>query len=110
MRGSSICDSMNEERKQVFIGNLSYGATEEDVRKALQSLNVQALQVRIPFDRGRELPKGFAFVDLEPSADVESVIKALNGVLICGRPCRADHVRSKVSRPTTYQDIWEEDS
>jgi RNA recognition motif-containing protein len=99
---------MNEERKQVFIGNLSYGATEEDVKLAFTLQCVRVHRVRIPFDKQREMPKGYAFVDLDPSTNVDEVIKKIDGSMICGRPCRAAQVRSKVTQPESYKDVWED--
>jgi RNA recognition motif-containing protein len=85
--------------RRIFLGNLNYQAEESDLREAFQVLNIQIGDVCIPAD-GDGRRKGFAFVsiaDSEPLA-LSEIISVVDGVEICGRPCRAAWAKPKQDR------------
>lgn len=106
-------------RRQVFIGNLAYTATEADVSSTFSALGVQLEKVRVVTDRETGRPRGFAFVDLAPveSRSIEEVIEAVNDAMICGRPIHAGHAnnsdrpqgdgKGRHHRPRRESDNWE---
>lgn len=68
----------------IFVGNLSYDATDSDLRTAFERFgHVSAVQVMT--DRGTGKPRGFAFVRMPNMEDAEEAIARLNGSRICGR-------------------------
>jgi RNA recognition motif-containing protein len=71
--------------RNVFIGNLSYGATIEDVRAAFAGVgDLTGVRVPIDFETGRA--RGFAFVTYATEAEAQRAISELDGALILGRP------------------------
>jgi len=67
---------------KLFVGNLSYDASEEDVRKAFQSF--QPSEVIIITDRETGRPRGFGFVTL-PEDQAEAAKSEMNGFSLLGR-------------------------
>lgn len=72
----------------VFVGNLSWNATEDDVRAAFSECGT-ITNVRVPTDRETGQPKGFAFVDFEDTAATDAAV-ALSGTEVAGRAIRVD--------------------
>jgi RNA recognition motif-containing protein len=70
---------------KLFVGNLSYSITEQQLREAFSQQGRTVQSVRIAFDRETQRPRGFAFVEVATDADAESAIKELNGNPLAGR-------------------------
>jgi RNA recognition motif-containing protein len=70
---------------KLFVGNLSYQTTEEELRTAFSSSGRKVNTVRIMVDRETQRPRGFAFVEVATDADAESAIKDWNGTALNGR-------------------------
>jgi RNA recognition motif-containing protein len=69
----------------LFVGNLSYSTTEQELREAFAQSGRTVLSVRIALDRETQRPRGFAFVEVASDADAESAIKEWNGNMLSGR-------------------------
>lgn len=78
--------------RQLFLGNVAYAATEDDIRIALEGLGIRVDTIRIGVDRDTGNSRGFAFIDLrdDEPLGIDALIQTVSGLLICGRPCRAD--------------------
>ncbi len=70
---------------QIYIGNLSFGATEQDLRD-LFGAHGEVTAVFIPTDRESGRPRGFAFVTMATPEATTAAIEALNGQDCQGRP------------------------
>ena len=70
---------------QLFVGNLSFTATEEQLRD-LFSRHGRVSSVRIKTDRSTGRPRGFAFVTMSSDEDSEEAIARLSGLNFLGRP------------------------
>lgn len=80
----------------IFVGNLSYNATEDSVRSLFAEYgNVD--RVSIVTDRDSGQPRGFAFVEMSDGA--EAAINALNGYEMNGRALNVNEARPKGDRP-----------
>lgn len=92
--------SNNQNCVQLFVGNLDYYATEEDVSKIFTSLGVPVEKVRIPRENGNERSKGFAFVDVDSTCTMgfDEIKGVVEGVMIKGRPCRIDRPKERAPR------------
>ena len=64
--------------KKLYIGNLSYGSTPEQVR-ALFSQVGEVTDVTIITDRETGRSRGFGFVEMATPEDAQKAIEALNG-------------------------------
>jgi RNA recognition motif-containing protein len=77
----------------LYVGNLSYGATETQVREMFEEYgNIQSLSWITDRDTGRF--RGFAFVEMEDSS-ANAAMNALNGQMIDGREMRVNEARPK---------------
>jgi RNA recognition motif-containing protein len=66
-----------EKYLRIYIGNLGYDVTEEELRQ-LFSAHGQVESVSMIRDRDTNRSKGFAFVEMPSSAEAEAAIQTLN--------------------------------
>ena len=82
----------------IYVGNLSYQLTEEQLRAAFEAHGeVSSAKIIIDRDTGRS--KGFGFVEMPVSEEAEEAIKALDGQSIDGRPIRVNEARPRTDAP-----------
>ena len=82
--------------KKVYVGNLSFGATEDQVRDLFSEFgDIQSIAMINDRDTGRF--RGFAFVEMEDSA-ANAAIKALNGKEVDGRELSVNEARPREER------------
>jgi RNA recognition motif-containing protein len=70
--------------KNIFVGNLSFGATEDSVRTLFEAHGAVE-RVNIVTDRDSGQPRGFGFVEMTNDGDGDKAIAALNGKDLDGR-------------------------
>ena len=70
--------------KKLYVGNLSYRATEEDLLKKFGEIG-ECLSAKIALDRFTGNSKGFAFVEMASEEDAQEAIKKLNRTAMYGR-------------------------
>jgi nucleolin len=73
----------------VFVGGLSFGATEDDLRATFESCGAIG-NARIAWDRDMDRSKGFGYVDFEDADSVDAAVK-LTGTMIQNRAIRVDY-------------------
>jgi cold-inducible RNA-binding protein len=83
--------------KNIFVGNLSFGATEEAVRSAF-AVHGNVDRVSIVTDRDTGQARGFGFVEMSNDAEGNSAIAALNGADLDGRAMTVNEARPKAER------------
>ena len=78
----------------IFVGNLSYQTTQDDLHAAFAAYgNVE--RVNIITDRDSGQPRGFAFVEMTEKRDAETAISQLNGAELNGRALNVNEARPK---------------
>jgi RNA recognition motif-containing protein len=82
---------------RLFIGNLPYAATEEDIRSHFSAVGPPTQIVR-PLDRETGRARGFAFVEYGERALAEEAIKRFDGQLFMGRPLAVSEARARDDR------------
>jgi len=82
---------------KVFVGNLSYDTTEDELASLFSDLG-QVTEVFIPTDRNTGRPRGFAFVEFSDHSGVEQAIEKLDGHELKGRPIRVSEAQEKPRR------------
>ena len=80
--------------KNIFVGNLDFGATEEQVRSLFEAYGAVD-RVSIKTDRETGRSRGFAFVEMSGEAEAERAISALNGTNLGGRALNVNEARPK---------------
>ncbi|MEO8680538.1 MAG: hypothetical protein ABI665_15910 [Vicinamibacterales bacterium] len=82
---------------RLFVGNLPYQATEEDLRTHFSQVGAPTQIVR-PLDRETGRARGFAFVEYAERAPAEEAIKKFDGQLFMGRPLAVSEARAREDR------------
>ena|SRR5438270_13298902 len=82
---------------KIFVGNLSFGATEDTVR-ALFDTHGTVDRVSLVTDRETGRSRGFAFVEMNDDSQAQKAIAALSGREVGGRALTINEARPKVER------------
>lgn len=83
----------------IYVGNLSYDVSEDDVRDLFEKFgNVESIKLITDRDTGR--PKGFGFIDMSDE-DGNKAIKELNGQTFATRELVVNEARER--EPRSYQ-------
>src|SRR3984893_9853766 len=83
--------------KNIFVGNLNFGATEDAVRSLFESYGTVE-RVSIVTDRDTGQPRGFGFVEMTANAEADRAIAELNGRELDGRALNVNEARPKEDR------------
>ncbi len=87
---------------KIYVGNLSYEVTEEDLRQEFVAFG-EVTSVNVITDRDSGRPKGFAFVEMASKAEAEAAIAGLNGKALKARTIMVDEARPRTdSRERRY--------
>jgi RNA recognition motif-containing protein len=79
---------------KIYVGNLSYEVTEEDLRQEFVAFGeVTSVSVITDKDSGR--PKGFAFVEMASKSEAEAAITGLNGKTLKDRTVVVNEARPR---------------
>ena len=85
--------------KNIFVGNLSFGATEDAVRSLFAAYG-SVDRVNIVTDRDTGQPKGFGFVEMSTDEEAKTAIDTLNGKELSGRAVNVSEARPREERPS----------
>jgi RNA recognition motif-containing protein len=86
--------------KTLFVGNLPWSATEDDLTRAF-SQHGEVIAARVATDRDTGRSRGFGFVEV-PEEYAEAMIAAMNGADMGGRPLTVNEARPREDRPRRY--------
>jgi len=82
--------------KNIYVGNLPWSATEDEVRNAF-AVYGEVVSVRLVEDRETGRPRGFGFVEME-DAGADKAIEALDGSDFGGRTLKVNEARPRQPR------------
>ncbi len=78
----------------IYVGNLSYEVTEEDLKEAFKAFGeIETVKVILDNETGRS--KGFGFVEMSNNADAQSAIDDLNDKELKGRALKVNKARPR---------------
>jgi len=83
--------------KNIFVGNLDFGATEDSLRQLFTEYGTVD-RVSIVTDRDTGRSRGFAFVEMPEAQEADRAINALNGFFLGGRSLNVNEARPKTER------------
>lgn len=83
--------------KNIYVGNLPWNSTEEDVRSAFEAFG-EVYSVKLVNDRETGRPRGFGFVEMEDQGALEA-IESLDGSDFGGRNIKVNEARPRQPRP-----------
>jgi RNA recognition motif-containing protein len=83
--------------KKLYVGNLSYSTTEEDIRDAFAKIG-EVASAKLIIDPTNGRSKGFAFVEMTSDDDAQKAISSLNGTDLQGRTINVNEARPPQQR------------
>ena len=83
--------------KSIFVGNLDFKTSEEDVRQLFAAYG-WVDRVTIVRDRDTDQPRGFGFVEMASLEEGNKAIAALNGTLLGDRALNVNEARPRPER------------
>ena len=81
----------------IYIGNLSYSVTEDDLNTTFAEYG-SVKRVQVPTDRETGRVRGFAFVEMSSDDEETAAIEALDGAEWMGRTMRVSKARPRENR------------
>ena len=81
----------------IYVGNLSYQASEEELRSAFEQFG-EVSSASIINDRDTGQSKGFGFVEMPTQSEGEEAIKQLNGSELGDRNIKVNEARPRPDR------------
>jgi RNA recognition motif-containing protein len=84
--------------KNIYVGNLSYNATEDELRRAFEAFGTVS-SVSIVRDRETGRSRGFAFVEMPNDGEAGLAIEKMNLGEIAGRRVSVNEARPRQERP-----------
>ncbi|MFC1706120.1 RNA recognition motif domain-containing protein [Planctomycetota bacterium] len=83
--------------KNIYVGNLSFGSTEDDVRALFEQFG-DVQRVNIVMDRETGRPRGFGFVEMSDEAEGQAAIEKLDGTDLDGRTLKVNEAKPRAPR------------
>jgi RNA recognition motif-containing protein len=83
--------------KSVFIGNMNFHTTEDDLRTLFEPFG-EIGRIDIVNDLDTGLPRGFAFVDMADDVEAAKAIADLDGRELAGRHLRVNEAAPRLER------------
>lgn len=85
---------MEVDRMNIYVGNLSYEVSEDDVRKAFEDFG-SVDSVKIITDRYTGRSKGFGFVEMTDDDAAKTAISEMNDKEFMGRNLKVNEARPR---------------
>lgn len=83
--------------KKLYVGNLSYSTTEEDLREAFSKIG-EVASAKLIIDQTNGRSKGFGFVEMASDEDAEKAISTMNGTNFMDRTITVNEARPQAPR------------
>ena len=84
--------------KRLYVGNLSYSVTEDQLRNLFEQVGATE-KVTVITDRESGRSKGFGFVEMATDELAEEAIKRLNGTSFVNRTLTVNEAKPREERP-----------
>jgi len=78
----------------IYVGNLSYETTEQDLRQAFEAFG-QVTSANIISDKITGQSKGFGFIEMSAKEQAQAAIEGMNGKEIKGRAVNVNEARPR---------------
>lgn len=79
---------------KIYLGNLSYSISEDELRQALAPFGT-VTSVAIIKDKATGQSKGFGFVEMANGSEAKAAIEGLNGTMLKGRTVVVNEARPR---------------
>ncbi len=81
--------------QNLYVGNLSYDATEADIRDLFEEEGLTVVSVNLTMDRDTGRPRGFGFVEVDGEGAAQKAIEAFNERRFLGRNLTVNEARPR---------------
>ncbi len=89
----------------IFVGNISFDSTDEDVRQLCEAYGaVDTVNIITDRDTGRA--RGFGFVEMSNSREAQSAIQGLQGKALGGRALNVSEAKPREPRREPSRSRW----
>ncbi|HCS47182.1 MAG TPA: RNA-binding protein [Candidatus Aminicenantes bacterium] len=82
----------------IYVGNLSFSVTEEDLRTAFQAYGAVE-KAAVISDKMSGQSRGFGFVEMPNKDEAEKAMSMLNGKDLKGRTLKVNEAKARTDRP-----------
>jgi len=96
-KGFSKGTSQNMDNNKLFVGNLSFNTTENDLRDAFAP-HGNVFEINMMMDRDTGRPRGFGFITMSTPEEAQSAMNALNGKQLDGRALTVNMAKPREER------------
>ncbi len=86
---------------KLYVGNLSYNTTEDDLRTLFTQAG-QVASVAVIKDRDTGTSKGFAFVEMNTQAEAQKAVSMLNGFNLEDRELKVNLAKPREERSSGF--------
>lgn len=84
--------------KRIYVGNLSYQSTEEDLKELFQQAG-SVVDCQLMIDKFTSRSRGFAFVEMETAEEANKAVEMFNEQSLDGRNLRVNIAKPREERP-----------
>jgi len=84
----------------IYVGNLSYDATDVTIREAFESFG-EVTSARVIKDKYSGQSRGFGFVEMPAQSQAQTAIKSLNGKELLGKAISVNEARARADQGRT---------
>jgi len=84
----------------IYVGNLSYDATDETIKQAFEPFG-EVASARVIKDKYTGESRGFGFVEMPVQSQAEMAIKSLNGKELLGKQISVNEARARTDKGRT---------
>jgi RNA recognition motif-containing protein len=85
---------VQERLVRIYVGNLSYQVTDEELRQAFEAFG-EVSSANVIMDKFSGQSKGFGFVEMSSKSEAEAAISSLNGKELKGRALNVNEARPR---------------
>jgi cold-inducible RNA-binding protein len=83
--------------KKLYVGNLNYGTTQEQIRELFSQVG-EIAEITLITDRDTGRPKGFGFVEMATEEGAQEAIQRFNGFTLDDRNLTVNEARPREER------------
>jgi RNA recognition motif-containing protein len=86
-------NKMYEQKNKIYVGNLEFSVSEEELKKTFEDKGVQVRTVNIIKDKYTGRARGFGFIEVDSEGEIQKAIEALHGQELNGRRLTVNKAR-----------------
>ena len=96
---------MSNTNNKLFVGNLSFNTTENDLQDTFAAHGT-VVEANLMMDRATGRARGFGFVTMPDATQARAAIAGLNGTSLGGRPLTINEARQREERGGPRRPRW----